>query len=447
MSLSSTLIGWKIPLPDEEQVAYPFRIQKKWAEINRSIPGSPSLLSATEEIDIRRKWLVDRFKSTGSLQGIQRRRLRQVPWFLFSAGQKYGDPSLAEQTDFVEQWISWLEETVPHSGTLFALLDNFLIYYPRHQTDLFEFWRVKIRALLKHVQRPEIEARWRICQQYKLLDSDGPKAFAEKIHQGDTLAYHLCEQAKLSSDVSQHGFVWHSYNHLLTLLAASLNTRRISVQKMHTVLEGFRGKNELFLVFGGFYKVLLVETLLRPFLNRKPTRAMQTLLQRFLLEYIGDPRTRVLAWNQVDPTLKEVMFSWLDSMPHKMDELLWIFSQEASEKLSAIQSSFMDITGRSNQAIDLVQLNQISRHAHAIQNAAHYCQLINITEISHVLLTVVQSMSEVADHLVIRPDMVRAMMTLLAQLQVMVGDVENCEMMDTSEAIEAANFILDQVIE
>ncbi len=342
-----------------------------------------------EDIEVSQRWVSAHFRRQGSLEGLSRRHLKRVPWFLFSVmGEETG--SLAANPAFIRSWLTWLDSQ-SNSSSLQALLHNFLLHYP----DPVDFWGVEIEQRLRQGGRSHLRALWERCKQFNLLDPEGSHAFAARLYRADIPFHDLCVAAGLSGDITRYGFIRQSLDHLLELMRHYTDKNGLTLGQMQTLLHGLRDQQGKLRHLTDDFATRLAGVLLQPFQQQGVEIGLRNFLRDFLLGYLGDPRTNPAAWAKVDPKAREVMLGWLLGRHTQVDERMRLFLQEVAKQLPKMEDDVHRLKVCSATAAVLL-VRGVRHNLHSIAGVAEFFGLSEMIALSANLETLLATLQDSA---------------------------------------------------
>ncbi|MBF0308754.1 MAG: Hpt domain-containing protein [Magnetococcales bacterium] len=339
--------------------------------LSRSLTRMPP----QEDQEAGRRRVMGHFRENRSLSGLSRRDLKRAPWFLFAAGEDGLVP--AEDPAFLSAWVGWFEKN-PASGTLADLLHNLLLHDPRGPCRALLKQGIE-RHLARSVQ-PHLVAWRERCVRFKLLEEEGPEAFAAMLYRGEGTFLELTRQAGLTGDLVSRGFVQRSLGHLLKRLRGYADADGLRVEELQALLNGFRDQQGRFQQLVAGFASQLAEVLLRPFQDREAEGRLRQLLRDFLVKYLGDPRTHPAAWNAVDPKAREVILGWLSGRPRHIDDKLWLFVQEANKQLAELETELFNLKNQGKTTPAGV-LHRAIQRLHSVEGVAEFFGLSDVIDL------------------------------------------------------------------
>lgn len=372
MSLKRAIARHQLTFHFPRQMPQTFRLAKSRETIERLIVSQP-LAMRYEDIAVSRQLVSAHFHEQANLDGISKRHLKRVPWFIFSVSEGMAGEEaapLAANPAFVRAWFVWLDGQV-HSSSLQALFHNFLLHYP----EPVVFWGAEIARRLRQGTRPHVRALWERCTRFRLLDPDGPHAFAARLYQADISFYDWCITAGFEGDLASYGFIRQGLHHLLLLLSHHADPEGLSLGQLQTLLQGLRDQQGRLQHLTDF-ATRLASVLLQPFQRQKADSKLRNFLRDFLLGYLGDPRINPAAWAKVDPQARQVMLGWLLGRHTHMDERMRMFLQEVAKQLPRME----DDVHRLRVCDTATAAPLISRVRHNLHSIAGVAEFFGLSE-------------------------------------------------------------------
>ncbi len=325
------------------------------------------------DLEESRRLVTAHFREHGTLDGLSKRLLKRVPWFLFSSVAE--ESPLASHEGFVRAWLVWLDRQ-SNSSILQALLHTFLIYYPKPVS----LWGTEIKDRLQKSMRSPLRALLDRCVQFRLLDPDGPSVFATHFYQGNVPLRDLCVSLGFTSDITNHGFVQAGLDHLLQYLRHATEIG-LSLTQLRAILDNVCDQEGNLPRFTNHFPSQLADALLEPFEQQRAEPGLRGFLRDFLLTHFGDPRVQVAAWSKVSPTAKGVMLGWLSgSYAHREDARFKMFMQEIAKQLPTMEHDVRRL--QQGSAKESIQRVRAVLHAlHSIAGVAAFFGLTDLMEI------------------------------------------------------------------
>ncbi|WP_169788842.1 EH signature domain-containing protein [Vulgatibacter incomptus] len=184
----------------------------------------------------------------------------------------------------------------------------FLRDYPQ-AAPTFDEWRLAIDQLLRDSASPQGIAWRERNETWKLLEADGPGAFADQLWRRSDGIPVLLEGAGFTDDLQNARFVHLVADALLDRLGRELSRGLAptspAAQRVVAMAVGA----------GQFpypsLRTKLPGALLGPYVDRDPDEAGRKWLERLFLDYYGDPRIDTSRWFGVDERHRGVMHRWL----------------------------------------------------------------------------------------------------------------------------------------
>ena len=194
-----------------------------------------------------------------------------------------------------------------------ALAQAFLRDYP-DESSFFESLRESLRSHLLPARRSFRIDRFKARNEaYALLETDGPARLGRALLKADHPERKL-EDAGLVGELANGVFVQRAVVRMLDLLSKVLVEERDPDQATAAVTkvigflypDGVKGESRM-----PALRTCLAESLLIPYEKVDPSPSVQKVIQPFLLDAYGDPRTGHGAWHGVDVRAVSVLKSWL----------------------------------------------------------------------------------------------------------------------------------------
>jgi len=278
-------------------------------EARTRLAGMGSREPTPFERDTTRRQLMAVRHEPQRLSSIPRQVLKRGAWVLFEPGDD-GDPPLAASLEFLKAFFDRVRKERIGAAVI-AAVKAFLASYPRDQ-DYFDSVRILLKGLVTELDTPRGHRLRSQVEQYALLEKDGPSQFAVRIVSETGGLDELLEAGGLSGELSVKGFVEHAYEASLALVSGKLRSGGGDTTLLGRLFDISMSREEAGrqLRFPRF-RSRLAESLLMPFAERSPPVVERRMIADFLLDQLGDPRTKKGAWKGVDESARAVMMSWL----------------------------------------------------------------------------------------------------------------------------------------
>ncbi|MBF0124405.1 MAG: Hpt domain-containing protein [Magnetococcales bacterium] len=346
-----------------------------------------------QDLAASQRLVMGHFRLHGTLEGIPKRHLRRVPWYLFEADPEDGASApLSEDPAFCQAWCGWFESHATTSALL-ALIHNVLLHYPA--AEQLAFWRYHIESRLAQTKRPQLLVWRQRCVRFKLLDATaGPMEFAQRLYRVEHSLHDLCEQFGVTGNLAGGGFVIRGMEQLLELLGHYADPGSgMDLTRLQSFLNGLRDdQGKLQRVVAGF-STKLAEVLLLPFRRREADPKWRNLLRDFLIEYLGNPRINPAAWRAVHADARAVMLTWLAGRPTQLDDQLHLFLAEASKQLPELEVALFNLKAN-GAATNTGVISRSCQRLHSIKGVA---DLLSLNEIAKVSLAMETTLARIRD--------------------------------------------------
>lgn len=304
LHLQKRLADWKFP--PHTFVSQLIRTERMAREVARTlgdvVPEPPRKFDLSDIADeIREHWYEQK-----TLNGLPRRTLRLLPWVIFYPPDQPED-WLGASHSFQNETHRWLRED-GRAATIAALVSVILRQYPE-QLDTFVGWRSITRMTLAGTQSVRLNS-WRArAAEYRLLDADGPEVCARTWLSSKETVDDFLERIGLDQIGTDARFLHKVCEELLSTISRRLRDRSISTPDLKHGLALLRSH-------GGRLRFddLTIPTskaILRPFEGDTPPEELKAVIQRFLLQVVGDPRIKRGAWQGIPDSVRRIMLRWL----------------------------------------------------------------------------------------------------------------------------------------
>lgn len=240
---------------------------------------------------------------------VPRHHVRRTPWVLFQA-MDGDDKPLASRKKLLSAYYDYLEARGPNR-TIATLAHVFLRDYPQDE-QVLQATRKLLQVELDRRESRRLQRLHKRCNEYSLLEADGPARFAtfmEEPVDTDT----LLTNAGLVAELATRGFVVSAARHWLSIVRNNLHQRCAAedgIVYLRRLLGFFVDTSDGSLKYPDL-RIALIEALLIPFAKEKPGAAVQKQIEDVLLDTFGDPRVSLGQWHGVDESAKDVLLQWL----------------------------------------------------------------------------------------------------------------------------------------
>ena len=285
------------------------RLEAAVREARTKLAGVGSREPTPFERDTSRRQLMAVRREPSRLASMPRQVIKRGAWILFDPGDD-GEPPLAESLEFLKAFFDRVRKERIGAAVI-AAVKAFLASYPRDK-DYFDSVRILLKGLISELDTPRGRRLRAQVEQFGLLEKDGPSQFAVRIVSEPGGLDDVLEAGGLGGELSVKGFVEHAYEATVTLVSGKLRSGAGDSELLGRLFDISMSQDESGrqLRFPRF-RTRLAESLLMPFADRAPALVERRMIADFLLDQLGDPRTRKSAWKGVDESARAVMMSWL----------------------------------------------------------------------------------------------------------------------------------------
>ncbi len=287
----------------DRDLLFPNNMAKALEEVQKKLnglPREPSALSLDEQMN---KVLIV-WKEKGTLEGLETRILRNVPWFLF-----IGKEPLGGQKGFSEAYGTWLKEH-SKSSAVKALLIVFLRDYPQNLPS-FHYWKSILITILQRATKKDLIIWRERCEKFFFLEDNGPKKFADLFLNSSKNLDEFLREAGFTNVLMVSKFLSNSILILLESFGEILrkeDNNEGKIRRLLSILLDHKGQlrfNE--------HRIKIINSLLTPFSvvsNQNRTKVLE-IVCKLLLQLFGDPRIDRSAWFGVDEKARQVILRWI----------------------------------------------------------------------------------------------------------------------------------------
>lgn len=292
--------------------------EQRLSSVESRVPPPHELDALVREV--RRHW-----KENGTVAGLPRRTLRRLPWVLFYPSDKPRS-WLGSDPQFRLQLFRWLESKGPPSSVA-ALARVLLRQYPNELGD-FDKWLDRTAALLERNTSIRL-GRWRYRQgRFRVLGIRGPRVLAGAWMAEDSEVAAFLDDTGLLEVGTDAGLRRETAKEVIAMLSTVLGKARLPADSLERRLPLLL--NEHGHLVSDELKPIAAHGLLAPFLDGDPPEDVRSVVRRFLLQTVGDPRISPGSWNPVSLEDKGVMLRWL--VAETLDDFFRLLDRTALDR-------------------------------------------------------------------------------------------------------------------
>lgn len=216
-----------------------------------------------------------------------------------------------------------------YSRALASLCHGFLRAFPLG-TKPFELYADVCRQGLARSASLRCRTLHAASAKFKLFTPEGPRAVANYlVSAGDPVAA-LREATELSVVAPDSQFRYFLSLAILKAIQESLATGlHWSSNDIEACLAAIPGAIEKGNKFDPDLRKSLAEALLLPFADRAPLKGLKEWARPLVLGHLGDPRSRPVAWSNIDRRACEVMLRWL--VEDTIDQFFHVLNRTAKD--------------------------------------------------------------------------------------------------------------------
>ena len=274
------------------------------------------------ELDETYRVVSSTWKVKRSLEGLDRRDLKRVPWILFWKDEQQHE-LLGADPAFVETYATWLRQ-IRRPSAVAALIRVLLQYYPVELSTFGELLRI-VRICVVAGPSGRLRA-WRERHNEFQLFLGGPSYFADVWLKSNGEDRQLLERAGFTKGLETCEFLRRATRDLLKRISEKLKSDTINAAQLGALLESMLVDGRL-----RFQDLLrdTISALLLPFEDRKPAAEFEESIREFTLRHVGDPRIRAYRWQGLERELF-VLLRWMVSLT--LDQFFEVLSETAEER-------------------------------------------------------------------------------------------------------------------
>ena len=314
-SLKDFVTGWT-GFPKIESTFGPVRMRSAAMQVSKQLGDLRPRTPDPYDLRILYKRVVAVWNRDRSLDGMESRDLRRLPWVLFyppqhgSRTQEHANAYwLGARPRIVQQFGRWLSSGY-RTGANVSLLREFLRVYP---SDLgtFDDIRQLLRNTIELGSPPAATSlrRWRQrCSDFALLGDDRGLSFVDKL----VSATDDPDDILLDAGLERCGLLKSGVCLYLRKARTLLEKNRLSAAHLGRLL-GLLESNGSLRFDEYVMRKEIAEALLRPFANRPPDAGTKGRLQPFFLHHFRDPRlpSGKNQWSGIPYEIRRVVIRWL----------------------------------------------------------------------------------------------------------------------------------------
>lgn len=344
MIFRQRLSAWHPPSSLSDYFPNPTYLEEVALPSGSSLPKPPASDVMEEIYNSCLVWL----KKHKSLQRLEPRLMRRLPWVFFSHPNE-APGQLAREPTIVADYLNWITERNA-SKPLAILLHEFLYHYPVW-LPTFDEWRVGINKALNRLRyRSRRSAKNREqCTRFHFLTKDGPEQFAQDCMREEHDISGLFREAGLQGTLSQGKFVYQAFTHSLKLAYEGLTLQNLERHPWHEsgwlldrifsladpAPEMQRAMQPLRFMD---LKAGLAEALLLPFMRRAPTDEQKRRIRKYLVDRLKDPRLHQGHWLGVRQDAMQLIHGWL--VGETLDLFFTLFDETADGSMWPYRKTF-----------------------------------------------------------------------------------------------------------
>jgi len=180
--------------------------------------------------------------------------------------------------------------------------------YPQGE-DSFDILRVGLQSLVFSSESSRLREWKRRCEEYLLLEKNGPSWVAEHFLQPGKLVNDVLSDAGFDGELSRAGFIEEIHTSCLKLVSKSLAAGNLNQETLLQIFDFIAPKNRDLRYPETAGKV--GDAFLQPFRSKDPAQEILDIIKKFFLEHFGHPELDQGTWNSVSKTARDVMIRWV----------------------------------------------------------------------------------------------------------------------------------------
>ena len=337
-SLKDSLTRWT-GFPKIERTFEPRRTRGAATRVTKLLMDVQPRVPAPFDLKTLHLRVMEAWRRDHSLERIDHRDLRQLPWILFYPPRhddraRHRGPTgwLGARPRIVQEYRHWLSDG-RRTRSVLALLHEFLRVYP---VDLptFDDLRRLLQGAVEAGASPPLPSlrKWRQrCRDFGLLGTDGGWSFVQKLVSTAGAPDEALGLAGLDAGLARCGFLESGIRKYLPNAGVLLAENRLDVARLERLLAVLECEGKL-RFDARVSRVEIATALLRPFVDRAPEQETKERLQSFFLRHFGDPRLRSgrNKWSGVPDEIRHVVIEWL--VKEALEEFFLLIKETALDE-------------------------------------------------------------------------------------------------------------------
>ena len=353
-SLKDALARWS-GLPMLEPRFEPKLAHAAAVKVKRQLEDVEPRAPAPHDLDALYRRVRESWSRHRSLDSIDPRDLRRLPWVLFylprDEARSRPDGSaawLGADPDLVTACGGWLVGGRP-TRAVRALLHEFLRVYPVELPTL-EDWRKLLRMAVKNCPTPvppSLSKRQRQCRRFGLVDPNGDLALIRKLVDSEGGPDTLLQEAGLGAGLARCGFLKSGVRRYLSEFGSRPTRNAAELAQMERLLRLLECEGRL--RFGERVdRVAAAAGLLGPFVDRSAESSTEQLLRPFFLRHFGHPHLPrdKGKWSGVPEDVRRVVMRWFVKL--ELDRFFLLIRKTALDKHWRFREAFWNAFRRQN---------------------------------------------------------------------------------------------------
>lgn len=331
-------------------------------EVLRQLEGVEPRIPAPHDLDALHRRIRGSWSRHRSLESIDQRDLRRLPWVLFyarrdDAGSRPDGSAawLGAEPDLVTAYAGWLAGGRP-TRAVRALLHEFLRVYPVDLPTL-EDWRKLLHTAVGNCPPPvppSLSKRQRQCREYGLVDPNGDLALVKKLVESDGDMDQLLQDAGLGAGLARCGFLKSGIRRYLSEFGSRPARNAAETAQLGRFLRLLECEGRL--RFGERVdRVAAAAGLLGPFVDppAEPSTEHEQLLRPFFLNHFGHPHLLrdKGKWSGVPEEVRRVVMRWF--VKFQLDRFFRLIRETALDKHWRFREVFWNAFRRQNAIEDI----------------------------------------------------------------------------------------------
>ena len=341
-SLKNSLTNW-FGFPKIERAFAPLLTRASANRVTKRLENVQPRRPSNYDLGNLYKRVLESWRRHASIDRLDRRDLRRLPWVLFYSPQndthwEQNDPTdwlgaklaelginheakpvrsnptgwLGAELGIVRQYSRWLSDS-HGSRAVLSLLHEFLRAYPVDLKTFEDLRRLLKRAIEDSSSPPPSLLKWKQrCLEFGLLKENGSLSFVRKLVSATSVLDETLTRAGLDAGLARCGFLEAGIRKYLPAVSRLLAQDGLDASQINRVIRLLECEGKLRFDERSV-RLEIASEMLRPFVDRPPNSETKKCLQSFFLRHFGHPslRSGKHKWSGVPEDIRRVVIRWL----------------------------------------------------------------------------------------------------------------------------------------